>query len=188
MATGQHGVTVRTIRVQLVVNRDTGLLVALSDDLKGLVIAAASKEEVEQQIPGAIRELLEAEGRTVLSVTAEVEPKDLPSGFSSASIIASARMAAQTAAPPQFPLTLGKSSTAVASAASGSGTDLRFQLGKGIVVQILAKEELGVPELDKLLKLITTQKEVLAPMAAQTSSPGSPTPEGDAIQEPEKSH
>lgn len=94
MAAEQHGVTVRTIRIQLVVNRDTGLLVALSDDLRGLVVAARSEEEVEQQIPGAIRELLEAEGRTVLSVTAETEPKDLPRGFSSASIIASARMAA----------------------------------------------------------------------------------------------
>jgi hypothetical protein len=41
------------------------------------------------------------------------------------------------------------------------GTDLRFKLGKGIVVQIRSKDELGPDELDRRLKLITAQKEAL---------------------------
>lgn len=42
------------------------------------------------------------------------------------------------------------------------GTDIRFQLGKGVVVQIRSKEELGPAEFDKLLTLIGAQKDVLS--------------------------
>lgn len=42
-----------------------------------------------------------------------------------------------------------------------NGTDLRFKLGKSIVVQIRSKDELGPDELERLLKLIAAQKEAL---------------------------
>ena len=93
MQAEKHEVSVREIRVQLVANRETGLLVALSDDMKGLMVAARSEEEIERELPDAIREILEAEGNTVLSVTAEAGPRGLPAGFSSTAMIASARLA-----------------------------------------------------------------------------------------------
>lgn len=42
-----------------------------------------------------------------------------------------------------------------------AGTDLRFQLGKGVVVQVRSKEELDAGSLDKLLKLLTAQRDAL---------------------------
>lgn len=38
------------------------------------------------------------------------------------------------------------------------GTDLRFKLGKGIVVKVTSPEELGADELGKLVKLLEAQK------------------------------
>jgi hypothetical protein len=60
---------------------------------------------------------------------------------------------------PHFSL---QSSVAESDDEKGHGTDLRFKLGKGIVVQIRSKEELGLTELDKLLKLIEAQKIALS--------------------------
>lgn len=83
----------REIHVHLVRNRKSGLIVALSDDLNGLMVAGRTEEQVESEVPGAIRELLEAAGHRVLSVTAEQEPKGLPPEFSSSMLIARARLA-----------------------------------------------------------------------------------------------
>jgi hypothetical protein len=94
MSIADEGVTLRQIRVQVVENRQTGLLVALSDDLKGLMLAARTEGQIEEELPGAIREMLEAAGHNVLSVTTEPDPKGLPSEFSSSILIASARLAA----------------------------------------------------------------------------------------------
>jgi hypothetical protein len=41
------------------------------------------------------------------------------------------------------------------------GTDLRFKLGKGIVVQIRSQKELGADDLEKLLALLTAQRDAL---------------------------
>ena len=40
-------------------------------------------------------------------------------------------------------------------------TDLRFKLGKGVVVQIRSPKELGAEELDKLVALLTAQSVAL---------------------------
>jgi hypothetical protein len=88
------GVVTREIRVHFVENRSTGLLVALSDDLKGLMVAGRSAAQIESELPDAIREMLEAGGGEVISVTTAQDPKNLPTGFSSPVLIASARLAA----------------------------------------------------------------------------------------------
>jgi hypothetical protein len=93
MATADEGVRTWEIQVHLVENRKTGLLVALSDELKGLMVAARSEEQIEAELPDAIREILEASGYHVLSVTAEPGPRGLPPEFSSPLLIASARVA-----------------------------------------------------------------------------------------------
>src|ERR1019366_5575222 len=62
MPMADEGVTIREIRVQVVENRQSGLLVALSDDLKGLMVAARTEEQIEEELPAAIREMLEAAG------------------------------------------------------------------------------------------------------------------------------
>jgi hypothetical protein len=60
--------------------------------------------------------------------------------------------------PPRFPIRPAQEDFMTESEA---GTDLRFKLGKGIVVQIRSNAELGAAELEKLLKLIEAQKEAL---------------------------
>jgi len=65
---GTDGEFVRDIRVYIVGNRQTGLLVALSDDMKGLMVAGRTEEQIELELPDAIREILEAEGHRVTSV------------------------------------------------------------------------------------------------------------------------
>lgn len=57
--------------------------------------------------------------------------------------------------PPRFPLI--KPDVEI-----GDGTDLHFKLAKGVVVQVRSKEELGVDEIEKLLKLLEAQRDVLA--------------------------
>ena len=94
MPTREEGVDVRIIRVNLIKNIKSGLLVALSPDMKGLMVAAKTQKQIASELPDAIREMLEAEGHPVLSVTAESDPKELPPGFSSSSMIANARLAA----------------------------------------------------------------------------------------------
>lgn len=46
----------------------TGLLVATSTELKGLIVHGRTLEEVRERIPDAIRALFEAEGKIVVSV------------------------------------------------------------------------------------------------------------------------
>jgi siroheme synthase (precorrin-2 oxidase/ferrochelatase) len=94
MPARDEGGEVRTIRVNVVRNVKSGLLVALSPDMKGLMVAARTEEQIEEELPGAIQEMLEAAGHRVISVTAEPDPKGLPAGFSTTGLIASARLAA----------------------------------------------------------------------------------------------
>jgi len=55
-----------SVNVRAVGSND--LLVAYSPELKGLYVHARSARELDERIPGAIQELLEAEGHTVDSV------------------------------------------------------------------------------------------------------------------------
>lgn len=61
-----------------------------------------------------------------------------------------------TVTPPQFPLP-----TMDDSEPSDEGTDLRMKLGKGKVVQVKSRDELGAEELDKLIKLLEAQRDAL---------------------------
>jgi hypothetical protein len=87
-------VETRQIRVFIAENSETGLLVALSHDMRGLTVTGKSEAEIETALPGVLRSLLEAKGRRVLSVTMEPGERDLPAGFTFPSLIASAELAA----------------------------------------------------------------------------------------------
>lgn len=77
------------IAIQSKVHRSTGLLVAFSDDLPGLLVHGRTDDEISAKLPGALREILEALGRRVLSVqlieTGDSEPAGFePRGFRAA--------------------------------------------------------------------------------------------------------
>lgn len=57
------------IHVSIISHAKTGLLLATSEDHKGLMVHGRSLEEIEARLPVAIRALLEAEGKTVASIT-----------------------------------------------------------------------------------------------------------------------
>ena len=56
------------IRIDLAVHAKTRLLLATSEDLRGLMVAGRSEEQIIRELPEAIREVLEAEGKHVVSV------------------------------------------------------------------------------------------------------------------------
>lgn len=90
-----HGeISEKTIRVSMIRHQKTGLLVAISDDLPGLMVAGHTQAEVARKIPTAIRMLLEAEGKSVVALDAESTNKNLPDAFASSSFIAHARFQA----------------------------------------------------------------------------------------------
>jgi len=66
-----HPVETRTIRIKVAEHRNSDLLVAISDDLKGLMVPGRSEEELLNKLPAAISELLEVQGFKVLAVTTE---------------------------------------------------------------------------------------------------------------------
>lgn len=64
-----------TIKVQVLRHNETGLLLARSDDLHGLVLHARSLNEIRDRLPGVVRDLLEAEGFQVETVTAQSDDR-----------------------------------------------------------------------------------------------------------------
>jgi hypothetical protein len=85
----------RSIHVYLVKHRESDLLIALSDDLRGLTVPGRTEEEVRDKLPFAIRQILEAEGQTVLGVEPEPTP-EIPSSFAKHWIVANATLATAT--------------------------------------------------------------------------------------------
>lgn len=67
--------------VRTIVHRETGLRLAISDDLPGLYVHGETDEEIERQIPDAIRELLEASGERVTEIVKCDDDHDIPEGF-----------------------------------------------------------------------------------------------------------
>ena len=59
----------RSIRIYLFEHKATGLLAAFSDDLHGLVVHGRSEDEIREKLPGAIRDLADAHGKEVVSLT-----------------------------------------------------------------------------------------------------------------------
>lgn len=60
-----------TISVEMLVHDGTGLIVAVSDELKGLYVHGRTIAEVEARLPECIRALLEAEGTHVSNIEME---------------------------------------------------------------------------------------------------------------------
>jgi hypothetical protein len=93
MAADREAIT-RLIKIRVVQHRTSDLLVALSDDLKGLMVPGRSDEELERKIPMAVREILEAQGFRVISVTADSATGDLPAAFMAREFVANAKVEA----------------------------------------------------------------------------------------------
>lgn len=66
----------KTITIKVIGHKTSGLLVAYSDELHGLVIHGRTIEELKEKSPAAVREILEAMGETVAGV--EVRANDGP--------------------------------------------------------------------------------------------------------------
>ncbi len=64
----EDGTVARQIRIHVLTHSTTDLLIATSDDLPGLMVAGRSHEQLQHDLPAAIKELLEANGRLVVSV------------------------------------------------------------------------------------------------------------------------
>jgi hypothetical protein len=69
-------ITIKTVR-----HKTTGLLVAMSDEMKGLYVHARSEKELLERIPVAIRAILEANGCRVISVYEVEIPSESLGGF-----------------------------------------------------------------------------------------------------------
>lgn len=68
-----------TIQIRWQEHRPTGLLAAFSDDLKGLLVIGHSTSEIIQNLPGAVRQILQAQGIEVVSI--EIGPNLSPEAF-----------------------------------------------------------------------------------------------------------
>lgn len=83
---------IREIKVVTIYHKNTDLMVAFSDDLKGLFVSGRSEDDLREKIPKAIQELFEAEGIKVISVSAEHDDESLPSSFKSPGFMARASL------------------------------------------------------------------------------------------------
>ena len=81
----------KSYNIKIVKHRNTGLLVATSEDLPGLMVASRSHEELEREVPIAIREMLEARGEKAPHVEV-VDGDRLSSDFLSYSMVAKATL------------------------------------------------------------------------------------------------
>lgn len=61
----------RHIRIKTLVHEKTGLLIASSEDLPGLLVHGRNADELTQRLPVAIQALLEASGKVVVSLSPE---------------------------------------------------------------------------------------------------------------------
>jgi Domain of unknown function (DUF1902) len=75
------GLEHRTINIQMLRHKETGLLIALSDEMKGLYVHARTMDDLLDRIPVAIRDILEADGFEVLDVSEIGPPPEAEAGF-----------------------------------------------------------------------------------------------------------
>lgn len=78
-------------RVEVLQRRGSDLLFAYSPDHPGLNVTARSHEELSERLPGAVRLLLEAEGKIVEDVNVR-SAVDAPPDFQAYSYIADAEL------------------------------------------------------------------------------------------------
>ncbi len=83
----------RTIKIVVKEHRKTHLLLAKSEDLPGLMVAARSEDQLDRELPSAIREVLEAQGNVVLSVTMDAA-NDFSGEFIQRTVSAHAKLTA----------------------------------------------------------------------------------------------
>lgn len=93
MATGNQQKQV--IHIHILEHRTTDLLVAVSDDLYGLVVHGRSEEEIRDRLPGVIRELIEAQGHQLLSLDVKQDDRLARAGFGLPAYVASAALVDQ---------------------------------------------------------------------------------------------
>lgn len=60
----------RFIEIQIMKHNKTGMLIATSNDMKGLFVHGDNFEEINERAPVAIQSILEAEGKTNVKVQA----------------------------------------------------------------------------------------------------------------------
>jgi hypothetical protein len=78
-----HGMrTTKMFDIDIVRYNKSNLLMAFSQDIPGLLVSGRSETEIDEKLPGAIREILEAEGNTNISIQIRPEPDNLPAEFS----------------------------------------------------------------------------------------------------------
>jgi hypothetical protein len=71
----------KTIDIEVLRHGKSDLLMAFSQALPGLLVSGRSQSEIDDKLPGAIRQLLEAEGNENITVTVQPDPNDLPPAF-----------------------------------------------------------------------------------------------------------
>ena len=84
----------RTIHVYLLQHEKTKLFVAISAELRGLVVHGRSPDEIEGKLSAAVQDILEAEGHQVVAVQIERDDRIVESGFGPPPYIANASLAA----------------------------------------------------------------------------------------------
>lgn len=65
-----------SIEVHILTNRESGLLLAVSDDLKGLYVHGRTEAQLFERIPQAIKALLEASGKVDVVVFQDADNDD----------------------------------------------------------------------------------------------------------------
>ena len=71
----------REISVSFVRHSKTGLIVATSDDLPGLIVHGRTFAELDKAIPFAIKSLLEADSQATVTVEKRGESVNVPTAF-----------------------------------------------------------------------------------------------------------
>jgi hypothetical protein len=71
----------KLITIQTIRHRETGLLIAMSDEMKGLYVHARTDADLLQRIPITIRAILEADGYEVLDISEIDTLPEINAGF-----------------------------------------------------------------------------------------------------------
>jgi hypothetical protein len=84
----------KSIRIKVLCHKNTGLLMAMSDEMPGLIVHARTDAELEDKLPLAVRDLLEASGHEVVQVTVVRDESSAMHNFGPPAFIANASLTA----------------------------------------------------------------------------------------------
>ena len=85
----------KTIRIKILAHNRSDLLMAVSEDLRGLVVHGRSDAEIEAKLPAAVRDLLEADGFGVVSLQIERQDESPVPDFGQPTFVANASLTGQ---------------------------------------------------------------------------------------------